>query len=195
MSRTWKIVLVILSIVIAIPLAGYFYLTNRDDPFLVVFKENCVVCHGENLVGTPQGTPLIGVDLKHGESVSEIRQSITDGFASSGMPAWSQVLNDAQISSLAIFVAEKRLHFDMGDYKVTTRIAIPDEAFETERHSFRIESFATDLDPLPFSIAPMPEGGFLLTEKTKGLSIISPRRTVSLDRGHADSIWIWAYVR
>ncbi len=50
MSRTWAIVLVILSIVIAIPLAGYFFLTNQDDPFLVVFQENCVVCHGENLV-------------------------------------------------------------------------------------------------------------------------------------------------
>ena len=70
--------------------------------------------------------------------------------------------------------ANELLNFDMGDYKVTTRITIPDEAFETERHSFRIEAFATDLDPLPFSIAPMPEGGFLLTEKTKGLSIISP---------------------
>ena len=174
MSRSWKIVLAILPILIAIPLVGYLTLTNRDDPFFAVFKENCVVCHGENLEGTPQGTPLIGVDLKHGESVDVIRQGITNGFVSSGMPAWSQVLTDAQISSLAIFVAEKRLNFDMGDFRVTTRIMIPDEPVETEHYSFRIEVFATDLDPLPFSIAPMPEGGFLLTEKTKGLSIISP---------------------
>lgn len=164
----------ILSIPIAILLAGYFHLTNQDDPFLAVFKENCVACHGANLEGTPLGTPLVGADLKHGESVAEIRQSISNGFVSSGMPAWSQVLDDAQISSLAIFVAEKRLNFDMRDFKVTQKITIPDGAIETERHSFRIEVFATDLDPLPYSIAPMPDGSFLLTEKTKGLSIISP---------------------
>ena len=174
MSGTWKLVLVILATMIVTALVGYFQLTKLDDPLLAVYRENCVVCHGEILEGTPLGPPLVGVDLRHGESVAEIRLGVSNGFPSSGMPSWSQVLSDAQISGVAIFVAEKRLNFDMGDFKVTTEITIPDDAVETELHSFRIESVTTDLDPLPFSIAPMPDGSILLTEKTKGLSIISP---------------------
>ena len=56
MSRTWKTVLVILAILIGAPFAGYFYLKNLDDPFLVVFNDNCVVCHGEDLKGTPRSS-------------------------------------------------------------------------------------------------------------------------------------------
>jgi glucose/arabinose dehydrogenase len=90
------------------------------------------------------------------------------------MPAWSGVLDHTQIERLTILVAEKRLHLDINDFKVARKITIPDRAFQTERHRFRIEVFATGLDPLPYSIAPLPEGGFLLTERTRGLSIISP---------------------
>ena len=61
----------------------------------------------------------------------------------------------------------------MADLKIRTEIVVPDEPVDSEQHSFRIEVFADNLDPLPFSIAPLPDGEFLLTEKTRGLSIIS----------------------
>src|SRR3970282_1405847 len=38
---------------------------------------------------------------------------------------------------------------------------------------FPMERVPPGLDPLPFSIAPLPDGRILLTEKTRGLSIIS----------------------
>lgn len=148
--------------------------SERLEPFFLVYRENCAVCHGEDLQGVPQGTALVGIDLKHGESVDEIRRSIADGFPSRGMPGWSPVMDEGQLSSLAILIAEKRLNFDMADLRVPSEITIPFETIETEQHSFRIEVFATITDPLPFSIAPMPDGGFLLTEKRRGLSIISP---------------------
>ena len=34
------------------------------DPFTPVYDENCAVCHGENLEGTPLGTPLVGRELR-----------------------------------------------------------------------------------------------------------------------------------
>jgi glucose/arabinose dehydrogenase len=116
----------------------------------------------------------VGVDLKHGESVAEIQRSIAQGFPSNGMPGWSHTMDQGKLSSLAILIAEKRLNFNMDDIRTGTAITIPDGIIESELHSFRIELFATDLDPLPFSIAPMPDGGFLLTEKRRGVSIISP---------------------
>ena len=39
-------------------------------------------------------------------------------------------------------------------------------------HDFSLEIIAEDLDPLPFSIEPMPNGDILVTEKTKGVRII-----------------------
>jgi glucose/arabinose dehydrogenase len=49
----------------------------------------------------------------------------------------------------------------------------PSAATPSERHAFRIETVASGLHPLPFSIAPLPDGRFLVTEKVRGLRIVS----------------------
>jgi glucose/arabinose dehydrogenase len=174
MSRKWFIVLFVVSFMIGVPIIGHRFLPERVGPFFKLYRENCAVCHGDNLEGAPQGTALVGVDLKYGDSVEEIQRSITNGYPLTGMPAWSQTLKEGMLSSLAMLIAEKRLNFDMSDIKVESEIIIPNEPIETEQHSFRIEVFAAGLDALPFSIAPLPDGGFLLTEKRRGLSFISP---------------------
>jgi glucose/arabinose dehydrogenase len=173
-TRKWILVLVVVSLLIGIPMIGHRFLPERVEAFFLVYRENCAVCHGDNLEGAPQGTALAGIDLKYGDSVDEIKRSIANGYPATGMPAWTHIMNEGQLSSLAMLIAEKRLNFDMDDIMVGTKITIPVETIESELHNFRIEVFAADLDPLPFSIAPMPDGGFLLTEKRRGLSVISP---------------------
>jgi len=59
----------------------------QETTFGPLYMENCSVCHGENLEGAPQGTPLIGTDLTHGEAIAEISQSIAAGFEQPPMPA------------------------------------------------------------------------------------------------------------
>jgi hypothetical protein len=56
------------------------------DGFIKQFNDQCAVCHGEDLHGAALGTPLVGIDLRHGESVKEIAQSIGGGFPETGMP-------------------------------------------------------------------------------------------------------------
>jgi glucose/arabinose dehydrogenase len=56
---------------------------------------------------------------------------------------------------------------------------IPAGTLESEEHAFRIEPVAGGLDPLPFSIAPLPDGRILVTEKVRGLRMISPDGTPS----------------
>jgi glucose/arabinose dehydrogenase len=152
--------------------AAIFHFADQD-PFVPLYDENCSVCHGVDLAGAAQGTPLIGLDLKHGDSVVDITHSIAQGYPQKGMPAWSATLNDAQITSLAIYIAERRVGRRFTDFKVDTPLVIPQDILTSEAHNFRIETVATDLDPLPFSIAPLPDGRILLTEKKRGLSIIS----------------------
>ena len=55
-----------------------------SDPFIQVFNKQCAVCHGEDLLGAAQGTPLVGVDLRYGSSIEAITKSIADGFPESG---------------------------------------------------------------------------------------------------------------
>ncbi len=144
----------------------------RDD-FIKKFNKDCAVCHGEDLAGAPLGTPLVGVDLRHGESVKEIAVSISRGFPDTGMPAWAETLSETQIWNLALYVAEQRQGTTILDKRDNIPLSIPTQTINSEAHAFRIEVVATGLDPLPFSIAPMPEGRLLLSERMRGLSIIS----------------------
>ena len=137
----------------------------------LMFQENCSVCHGENLEGTGQGSPLRG-DLVHGESIEAIVTSITNGYEVQGMPSWRDIFSPTEIRGLAMYLMETRNNVGYVTSNYDTNLTIPDEVFETSLHDFSLEIIAEDLDPLPFSIEPMPNGDILVTEKTKGVRII-----------------------
>jgi aldose sugar dehydrogenase len=144
------------------------------DPFASPYAEVCAVCHGVNLEGAAQGTPLAGVDLRHGDTVDQIAKNISDGFPQARMPAFSATMDPVKIRRLAMFISEKRSQLGYTDFKVSAPPTIPEGTIKSEKHSFRIETVVSGLDPLPYSIAPLPDGSILLTEKTRGLTIISP---------------------
>ena len=138
----------------------------------MMFQDNCAVCHGENLEGAAQGSPLRG-DLIHGESMDAVIASITNGYETAGMPSWRDIFAPVEIQGLAMFVLESRANVGYVTSNYDTPMIVPTEEIETSLHSFRIETLVADLDPLPFSIAPLPDGRVLVTEKTKGVRIIS----------------------
>jgi glucose/arabinose dehydrogenase len=149
------------------------------DPFAPVYAESCTSCHGESFEGTAIGVPLVGRDLLHGDSVDDIARSIRTGFERSGMPAFGETLGEGEIRGLAILIAERRASYGRTDFKVETVIVVPAGPIETERATFRLEKVVGGLDPLPFSIAPLPDGRMLVTEKMRGLRIVSPDGSVS----------------
>ena len=146
----------------------------QQDPYASAYAESCAACHGSNLEGAPQGTPLVGTALRHGDSVDAIEKNIAQGFAQSGMPAWALTMDAVKIRRLAIYISEQRANLGYADFKVATPPTIPQGPITTEKHSFRIETVLSGIDPLPYSIAPLPDGGLLLTEKTRGMTIVSP---------------------
>ncbi|MDP6437155.1 MAG: PQQ-dependent sugar dehydrogenase [Gammaproteobacteria bacterium] len=150
-----------------------------SDSFIKHFNENCGACHGEDLQGAPLGGPLVGVDLQHGDSVKEIANSIATGFPENGMPAWSETLSENRIWNLALYVAEQRQGTTILEKNDDIAVLIPEGTVNSERHSFRIEIIADGLDPMPFSIEPLPGGHILLSERMRGLSIISVDGTKS----------------
>ncbi len=149
--------------------AAYSGVTNS----MMLFQENCAVCHGANLEGAAQGTPLRG-ELRHGESMADVMASISNGNEASGMPSWRETFTPVQIRNIAMYVLETRANVDYVTSNFEMPLSIPDGEIESELHSFRLETLVDDLDPLPFSIEPLPDGRLLVIEKTKGVRIVRP---------------------
>lgn len=151
----------------------------RTDIIAELYQQECAVCHGETLRGGAQGTPLVGLSLKHGNAVADIARSSSEGFPEKGMPAWSTVLSEDQIWALALYISEQRQGTNLGDFRYKATLMVPEGVVKSERHAFRVETVIQDLDPLPFSIEPLPDGRILLSEKRRGISIISQNGTQS----------------
>ncbi|HEY8120387.1 MAG TPA: PQQ-dependent sugar dehydrogenase [Myxococcota bacterium] len=180
MKRALKIAAIVLGGVVALVLAiGVFLYNLPADPFAPVYAENCAVCHGEALEGAAQGPALVSRTLASGDAVPQLVASIGQGFPERGMPGWAGTLSESQVRGLAILIAERRAHREMTDFKVDKPLAIPTGAVDSELVRFRIETVASGIDPKPFSIAPLPDGSLLVTEKTKGIRIVSPDGTLS----------------
>lgn len=144
------------------------------DLFIKQFNDQCASCHGEDLRGTTLGTPLVGVELKHGDTVQEIAASIANGFPDAGMPRWSETLKETQIWNLALYVAEQRQGTTILDKRADIPLEIPAESVATEKATFRVETVAEGLDPMPFAIELMPDGRILVSERMRGLRFVNP---------------------
>ncbi|MDG1462062.1 MAG: PQQ-dependent sugar dehydrogenase, partial [Gammaproteobacteria bacterium] len=142
------------------------------DSFIKKFNKNCAACHGENLEGSPLGTPLVGVDLRHGDTVEEIAASIATGYPESGMPAWSATMKESDVWNMALYVAEQRQGTTILDKNNKIEIVLPAGKVKTERAKFRIETVAGGIDKMPFAMAALPDGRILVTERMYGLFII-----------------------
>ncbi|MFP6583626.1 MAG: PQQ-dependent sugar dehydrogenase [Candidatus Hydrogenedentota bacterium] len=147
----------------------------RDsDPFMANYSEMCAVCHGPKFEGTAtQGPALVGVEFKRGDTVAAIMKSIEEGNVKAGMPPFVDVFEKSVIKQLAIMITERRANNRFMDFKVDSPLVVPEGTITTEKHNYRLESVETKIDRLPFSIAPMPDGRILVTEKTRGMRLIS----------------------
>ena len=152
---------------------------QRASSFGDVYRDNCAVCHGEDLRGAAQGTPLAGQPLIHGETMQALVQSIANGFPDKGMPAWSEVFSEQQIKSLALYISEVRDGMLYDDFRIHSELTLPTQTFKTSAYDLRVIPVAADLDPLPYSLAVLPDGDMLVTEKMRGLRIVHPDGTRS----------------
>lgn len=152
---------------------------GRSPAFERLYQQHCAVCHGERFQGAAQGTPLVNAPLIRGEGVEAIAKSIAEGAPDLGMPAWSETLAAGQIRSLAILIAEERANATFSDFRMAPPLELPDGVIETASHDYRLTKVIDDLEPLPYSIAPLPDGRILLTEKMRGLTVVSADGTQS----------------
>lgn len=140
--------------------------------YVALYKDNCAVCHGENLEGAAQGVPLNG-KLQYGDTVTAISNSINNGFAASGMPGWGEILSPSQVKNIALFITEARANLSYSDFNITAQLDIPTTTQQGEVHAFNFRTITAQLDPLPYSIAPLPDGSIVVTEKKRGVRLVA----------------------
>ena len=162
---------------------------QQQDPFGGLYQESCGVCHGANLEGAAQGTPLAGADLRHGASIAELTKSIADGFPATGMPAWSATLDATKIQRLAIFIAEKRSQLAYTDFK----IAAPPAASPRRRSNRAARVSRRDRRGRPRSVALLdrtaagrPDSAH--REDARLEHHLAGRRAIRADSRHAGSV-------
>ena len=73
------------------------------------FKDNCVLCHGDNLAGTPIGTALKVKDLRSKEVLDKKDDALahTISTGQGGMPAFGSKLSADQIHDLIQYIRHK----------------------------------------------------------------------------------------
>ena len=173
-SVKYAVITIPVFLLMASVLAAENQKQQKQVPIAEVFKEQCAACHGETLQGSGQGPALVGEQLKHGDTVKDLNRSIKKGYQSTGMPAWASILSTAKIKSLSLYIITQRQNAKVNHSKKNNvPVKMPDGVIKTEQHGFEIETLAAGLHPRPYSIAPLPDGRILLSEKRRGLSIIS----------------------
>ncbi|MBY0401038.1 PQQ-dependent sugar dehydrogenase, partial [Myxococcota bacterium] len=118
------------------------------------------------------GPALAGVPLSHGDGLEPIIASISQGFGEK-MPGWEKTLPASDIRGIAVFLMEKR-EGDRGDkgLGIGAPPVIPTGTLHSKLHDFTIRPVRGGFEE-PYSIAPLPDGRILVTEKMGGLSIVS----------------------
>ncbi len=176
-----KIILITAAVLVALLLiisitVGVFVFTS--EPFQDAYEANCADCHGTDLEGSGNGTPLSG-PMHHGATVAGLMRDIAAGNPDAGMPAFSGVLTPTEIKGIAIYIAERRVGRRFREMRIDAPLVIPVAPVSSEVHDFRIEVVTADLQPNTYSVAALPEGGFLVTEKLHGLKHVSADGEVS----------------
>ncbi len=139
-----------------------------------LYQSLCMNCHGENMEGG-SAPSMLDDEWRYGSDWDTLVSVIRDGRVADGMPAFGEALSEEEIHALVVFIREKHTRAT----PPPTPKALGEEVFESGNERFRLETVVDNLD-LPWSIAFLPDGRWLISERAGILLLIDPetgRRT------------------
>jgi len=170
-TRHWSALSLLALLVIGVGVLTW-WVSTRDarEPSKLAFADHCATCHGEALQGA-DAPALIDAPLRYGDDTPALMASIRDGFGGEAEAirdhAFGNRLSDDTMKGLALFVAERRRHWPTTAESHVSKL--PEGIVQSRHHAFSVERIAS-LDDRPYSLAPLPDGSFLITGKGRGLT-------------------------
>jgi len=145
---------------------------QRPGKVNATYAQLCASCHGANLQGGLAPSMLDDVWASGGDDES-LARSIRLGNPEKGMPAWSQALSEQEIRSLVIFIREQRAKAGQGE----TAKPADSLAAKSRLHDYQLNTWVDGLND-PWSLAFLPDGRALVTEKRGNLFVIEGGKLV-----------------
>lgn len=181
MSKFTKTLLIFLIIVSLIGSWLYWFVATREsrEPSRVAFMKYCANCHGVQLEGTDHGPSLLTTDVEFGGNIDELAAFIQSDTHKEQRSKWEKVFEPEMFTALALFISEQRQRFPgmQASYREPHKAAT-EGAIESDLYALQIEKVTT-LSGRPYAIAPLPSGQILVSEKVRGLSLVSQTGTQS----------------
>jgi aldose sugar dehydrogenase len=147
---------------------------QRRGSIADTYAQLCINCHGANLQGGQAQSLLDDVWVAGGDDES-LARSIRNGFPEKGMPAWGQAIPEKEIRAMVIYIREQRerhqrglLQFNKPADSITAK---------SQLHEYQVNTWIGGVKE-PWSLAFLPGGKALLTEKTGGLLLVENGKLV-----------------
>jgi cytochrome c553 len=149
------------------------------------WADTCASCHGAKLAGG-QAASLLDGEWSFGGDDASLAESIRGGREDAGMPAFGKALSEDEIRTLVIFIRERRTEYERDQ----TTFAQPkgDTIVDSEKHAFRLETVVDGLE-IPWSVAFLPDGRMLVTEKEGRLRVVEEGRLVPEPIAGTPEVW------
>lgn len=137
-----------------------------------LYDQNCASCHQADGTGGGAGAQSL-IDTKRkwlgGATDRDVFNSIKDGLKEDGMPSYGEAMSDAQVWGLVVYIREMQASAARKADPGRTPARNAGGAATTQHASYIMEDVVEGDLEVPWSIAWLPDGTMLITERPGGL--------------------------
>ena len=183
--RRYSLIAVILIVVVASLTTATLARQQKRRNVAQVYEQLCANCHGPSLQGA-QAQSLVDNVWRFGGDDASLAKSIRQGHPQQGMPPMGGALTAEEIRAMVIFIREAGAKFQQS--QSTFAKPLLDTVVTSEQHAFRLETVVDNLET-PWSVAFLPDGRMLVTEKPGRLRVVENGRLLPSPVKGVPAVW------